>query len=56
LEQELARGSWSVMPAKPDHVFAFEDELWVRASRFVADEAWRARLGIKHRPPDLRVN
>jgi putative transcriptional regulator len=56
LENELARGSWSVMPARPEHVFAFEDELWMRASRFVADEAWRARLGIKHRPPDLRVN
>jgi putative transcriptional regulator len=56
LESEIKRGSWSVMPATLEHVFAHEDELWLRASRFVADTAWRARLGIKHKPPDLRVN
>jgi putative transcriptional regulator len=56
LESEIARGSWSVMPATRDHVFAHEDELWLRASRFVADAAWRTTLGIKHAPTDLRVN
>jgi putative transcriptional regulator len=56
LESEIKRGSWSVMPATPEHVFSHEDELWVRASRFVADTAWRTTLGIKHKPPDLRVN
>jgi putative transcriptional regulator len=56
LENEIARGSWSVMPAKPEHVFWHEDELWTRATRFVSDSAWRAELGIKHAPPDLRVN
>ncbi|MEX0678950.1 MAG: YqgE/AlgH family protein [Pirellulales bacterium] len=56
LEHELKRGSWSVMPARLEHVFEHEDELWVRASRFVSDAAWRTRLGIKHTPPDLRVN
>ncbi len=56
LENEIARGSWSVMPAKPEHVFWHEDELWKRATRFVADAAWRSTLGIKHVPPDLRVN
>ncbi|MEX0979357.1 MAG: YqgE/AlgH family protein [Pirellulales bacterium] len=56
LEHEIARGSWSVMPAQPQHVFAHEDELWLRASRFVADASWRGTLGIKHKPPDLRVN
>jgi putative transcriptional regulator len=56
LEAEIARGSWSVMPAKTEHVFWHEDELWTRATRFVADTAWRHALGIKHTPPDLRVN
>jgi putative transcriptional regulator len=56
LENEIARGSWSVMPANVEHVFGPEDELWVRASRFVADAAWRDRLGIKEAPPDLRAN
>jgi putative transcriptional regulator len=56
LEAEIARGSWSVMPAKCEHIFWHEDELWTRATRFVADTAWRQALGIKHTPPDLRVN
>jgi putative transcriptional regulator len=56
LEHEIARGSWSVMPAKADHAFWHEDEIWTRASRFVADAAWRSALGIKHTPPDLTLN
>ncbi len=56
LEGEIARGSWSVMPAKPEHVFCHEDELWTRTTRFVADSAWRSALGITHVPSDLREN
>jgi putative transcriptional regulator len=56
LEHEIRRGSWSVMPATAEHVFAFEGELWRQTRRFVADTAWRLRLGIKHRPADLRHN
>ncbi len=44
------------MPAKPEHVFWPEDELWNRATRYVRDAAWRASLEIKHVPPDLRAN
>jgi putative transcriptional regulator len=56
LENEIRRGSWSVMPAKLEHVFGSEDELWLRTRRFVADTAWRSRLKIKHAPSDLRLN
>jgi len=56
LEAEIARGSWSVMPAKPEHAFWQEDELWTRASRFVADAAWRAALQIKQAPTDPSLN
>jgi putative transcriptional regulator len=56
LEAEIARGSWSVMPAKPGHVFEFEDELWARATRYVAGAAWRTALNIKHVPPDPSFN
>lgn len=56
LEGEIKRGSWSVMPATVEHVFAPEDELWGRAGRFVADTAWQTQLNIKHRPSDLRSN
>ena len=56
LEAEIARGSWSVMPAKPEHVFGPEDELWSRVHRFVADAAWRSALNIKHAPSDPSLN
>ena len=56
LEAEIARGSWSVMPAKPEHVFWQEDELWTRASRFVADASWRSALNIKEAPSDPSLN
>ncbi|HEX3725724.1 MAG TPA: YqgE/AlgH family protein [Pirellulales bacterium] len=56
LEDEIARGAWSIMPAKCEHAFAHEDDLWQRATRHVADAAWRSSLGIKHMPKDLRAN
>jgi putative transcriptional regulator len=56
LEAELARGAWSVMPASSKHVFEHEDDLWIRASRHVADAAWRSALHIRHKPGDLRMN
>jgi putative transcriptional regulator len=56
LEEELARGAWSVMPAEFVHAFQHEDELWTRTRRYVADTAWRSALQIKHAPPDLRCN
>jgi putative transcriptional regulator len=56
LEDEIRRGSWSVMPAKLDHVFDHEDELWQQTSRFVADASWRKALKIKQAPPDLTMN
>lgn len=56
LEHEIARGSWSVMPAQLEHAFWPEDEVWTRASRFVSDAAWRSALKIPHTPPDLRAN
>jgi putative transcriptional regulator len=56
LEAEIAGGSWSVMPGKPEHVFGPDDELWVRVHRYVADASWRSALHIKHLPPDLSLN
>ncbi|MGD9722525.1 MAG: YqgE/AlgH family protein [Pirellulales bacterium] len=56
LEDEIRRGSWSIMPAQMEHVFAFEEELWPHMCRQVADASLRGRLGIKHMPPDVRMN
>jgi len=56
LENEIARGGWSVMPARMEHIFGNEDELWSKSSRYVADMAWRDALKIKQAPPDLSLN
>ncbi len=56
LEAEIARGSWLVIPASADHVFQFEDELWAKSKRTVADSELRTALHIKHVPPDLSLN
>jgi putative transcriptional regulator len=56
LEAEIARGSWSVLPARLDDVFQKEDELWVRATRQVADATLRKALNIKESPPDPSFN
>ncbi len=56
LEAEIARGSWSVMPASAEHVFQFEDDLWIRSRRHVADAAWRNTLKIKQTPQDPSLN
>jgi putative transcriptional regulator len=56
LEAEIKRGSWQAMPARPDLIFTDGDRLWERARREIADHVLRARLGIKHSPPDVRMN
>ncbi len=56
LESELAQGSWAVMPAKLEHVFGPDDELWNRVQRQVADTALRAALRIKQTPEDASLN
>ena len=56
LEAEIARGSWSVLPARLEHVFQHDDELWVRTTRQVADAALRRTLKIKQSPPDASLN
>jgi len=56
LESEIARGSWLVLPARMEHVFQSEDELWVRATRQVSDAALRSTLKIKQTPRDASLN
>ena len=56
LENEIARGSWSVLPARLEHVFDADDELWVRTTRQASDAAWRSTLKIKQAPPDASLN
>ncbi len=56
LETEIKRGSWQTLPARPDHIFESDERLWQVARREIADHILRAQLGIKHVPPDLRMN
>jgi putative transcriptional regulator len=56
LEAEIARGSWSVLPARLEHAFHHDDELWVRTTRQVSDAALRSTLKIKQAPPDASLN
>ena len=56
LEQEIAAGAWLTLPAKIEHVFYDEDDLWVTAMRQVGREFWRTILGIETFPDDVTVN
>ena len=56
LENEIKRGSWQTLPARPDHVFESDERLWELVRREIADYILRAQLHIKHVPPDLRMN
>lgn len=56
LEAEIAQGSWTLMPAALEHVFAFEGELWEQVRRQATDIAWRSALKIKHAPRDPSAN
>jgi putative transcriptional regulator len=56
LEEEVKRGSWQSLPARPEHVFQSDETLWQRSRREIADRVLRDSLHIKHVPPDIRMN
>ncbi|MBI3461476.1 MAG: YqgE/AlgH family protein [Planctomycetes bacterium] len=56
LESEMKEGSWRTLPAKAEHIFQPEGELWERATRQAADAVLLATLRIKHVPADPRLN
>jgi putative transcriptional regulator len=56
LEDELEDGSWLTMPALPEHVFAYGDDLWPRLATRMLGERTLSALKIKHRPDDPTIN
>jgi putative AlgH/UPF0301 family transcriptional regulator len=56
LEAELEEGSWLTMAALPEHVFAYDDDLWVKLARRMLGERTLSMLKIKHRPDDPSMN
>lgn len=56
LEAEMEEGSWLVMPARWEHVFEPDDDLWDKIFRQISGSSLVKALGIKHVPPDPRLN
>jgi len=56
LEAELKDGSWLTMPAMPEHVFVYDDDLWVKLATWIPGEKTISALKIKHRPDDPSIN
>ena len=56
LETELKDGSWMTMPASPEEIFTYGDELWPRLVKRIRGERTISMLKIKHRPDDPSSN
>jgi putative transcriptional regulator len=58
LEAELAEGSWSVLPATPDHVFSDHDTLalWKGTMTEVGRRQVQSVVPLKHIPNNPRAN
>ena len=56
LEQELALGSWEVLPAHAKHLFGSPASLWEESHREVAGRRLFSAMRIKHVPDDPRLN
>ncbi len=56
LEGEMTHDSWRTLPAKIEHAFAKESDLWDLLSRQAAGKQILDALKIREVPPDLRFN
>lgn len=56
LENELARGDWSLVPAKPQFVFASHQNLWEAMRKRSAGMSVLAAMKIRNLPDDPSVN
>ncbi len=56
LEAELEDGSWLTLPALPEYVFAYGDDLWPKLVGQILGEKTLSALKIKHRPDDPTDN
>jgi putative transcriptional regulator len=50
LETESEDGSWLTLPAMPELVFAYGDDLWLKLAGQILGEKTLSALKIKHRP------
>jgi putative transcriptional regulator len=56
LEAELEDGSWLTLPALPEHVFAYGDDLWLKLVGQIFGDKMLSALKIRHRPDDPTDN
>ena len=56
LENELAQGVWMTLPARPEHVFADEQNLWKSTLQQIGWSVINGAGEIKHQPADVRWN
>jgi putative transcriptional regulator len=56
LEQEMDEGSWLVLPATEEKIFAIDDRSWERMLREITATSIISALKIKHVPADPRLN
>ena len=56
LENEIREGVWLTLPARVEHIFNDDDDLWVTTMRQVGQEFWRTVLHIEDFPVDVLLN
>ena len=56
LEVELARGDWLTTPAKMEHIFAEDENLWTTTLRQIGRSFISSVLKLKHVPQDPSWN
>ena len=56
LENELSQGVWMTLPARPEHVFSEDQNLWKSVIEQIGWSVLTAAGNVKHRPADLRWN
>jgi putative transcriptional regulator len=56
LEAELEDGSWLTLPALPEYIFAYGDDLWQNLVGQIFGDKTLSALKIRHRPEDPTDN
>lgn len=56
LENELNEGAWQIVPAKAEHLFHNDPDLWDRVRREITTSNLLSTLKIDRIPPDPRLN
>jgi putative transcriptional regulator len=56
LESEMEQGSWLTAPATAEFIFYNGDDLWDKVREQIVKSTFLGKLGVKHCPPNPRMN